>query len=185
MRPLNLGPAGTIGNSATTRRGTTWRALGANSPDRDSGSLEKIMGLEIRISHLSYNVMPDSFFAASKPRKRKRSTAGHDADSGSSKKFAKKAGTSRTTGSLVKATKSVRRKRDEELDSDQTNEEDGGIDDMDLRHGLDAGQEGSGDEDVDETPAEKRLRLAQLYLDSIKDGLGTLDCSNAFASQSH
>jgi ribosomal RNA-processing protein 9 len=65
------------------------------------------------------------------------------------------------------------KKVDEELDSDQTNEEDGGIDDLDLRHGSDSGPERSGDEDEDETPAEKRLRLAQLYLDSVKEGLGT------------
>ena len=49
----------------------------------------------------------------------------------------------------------------------------GGIGDLDLRHGLDSGLEGSGDEDEGETPAEKRLRLARLYLDSVKQGLGT------------
>lgn len=65
-----------------------------------------------------------------------------------------------------------KKKKDEELDSDQTNDEDGGIDDLDLRHDLHAGPEDSGEEDEDETPAEKRLRLAQLYLDSVKEGLG-------------
>lgn len=30
----------------------------------------------------------------------------------------------------------------------------------------------SGEEDEEETPAEKRLRLAKLYLESVKDGLG-------------
>ena len=71
------------------------------------------------------------------------------------------------------APNATRRKKkvDEELDSDQTNE-DGGIDDMDLRHDLHARPEDSGQEDEDETPAEKRLRLAQLYLDSVKEGLG-------------
>lgn len=122
--------------------------------------------------------MPDSFFAASKPRKRKRSTSGHDADSsaaGASKKFARKGGkpgANRKPTNLNTAPKRKGKTADEELESDQTNEEDGGIDDMDLRHDLDAGLEGSGEEDEDETPAEKRLRLAQLYLDNVKEGLG-------------
>jgi len=30
----------------------------------------------------------------------------------------------------------------------------------------------SDEEDVDETPAEKRLRLAKLYLDSVKNDMG-------------
>ena len=60
---------------------------------------------------------------------------------------------------------------DEEL-SDQTNEDDAGeIEDMDLRPGSDIGLEGSGEEDEDETPAEKQLRLAKLYLKSVKEGL--------------
>lgn len=59
---------------------------------------------------------------------------------------------------------------DEELNSDRTDSEDGGIDDIDLR--ADVQPETSGDEDEDETPAEKRLRLAKLYLESVKDGLG-------------
>ncbi|TFY80355.1 hypothetical protein EWM64_g3654 [Hericium alpestre] len=42
--------------------------------------------------------------------------------------------------------------------------------DMDLRtEEVDANE--SGEEDEDETPAEKRLRLAKLYLDSVKEGL--------------
>lgn len=58
--------------------------------------------------------------------------------------------------------------RDEDL-SDQT---DGGdIDDMDLRTEEDD-PGASGDEDDNETPADKRLRLAQLYLDSLKTSLG-------------
>lgn len=122
--------------------------------------------------------MPDSFFAAAKPRKRKRSTSGHDGNSaaiGPSKKFARKGSAHPNATSSGKVTGVAKRKgktADEELDSDQTNDEDGGIDDMDLRHGLDSGQEGSGEEDEEETPAEKRLRLAQLYLDSVREGLG-------------
>jgi len=77
--------------------------------------------------------------------------------------------------------KKTGKKVDEELDSDQTNEEGGGIDDLDLRHESDLGLEGSGDEDEDETPAEKRLRLAQLYLDSVKEGLGISDYSKVIS----
>lgn len=118
--------------------------------------------------------MPDSFFAASKPRKRKRSTSAYDGQVGSagnSTKFVRKdaSGANRSAGRIQKK---KGKRTDEELDSDQTNEEDGGIDDLDLRHGVDSGPEGSGDEDEDETPAAKRLRLAQLYLDSVKEGLG-------------
>jgi ribosomal RNA-processing protein 9 len=127
--------------------------------------------------------MPDSFFAASKPRKRKRSTSGHDGNSGAvgtSKKFARRDGKPGGNRNAVKVhgiQKKKGKKADEELDSDQTNEEDGGIDDLDLRHGSDLGQEASGDEDEDETPAEKRLRLAQLYLESVKEGLGASRCN--------
>jgi len=130
--------------------------------------------------------MPDSFFAVSKPRKRKRSTSGHDGNSGgagTSKKFARKdgkPGANRSVNGIQKKGK----KKDEELDSDQTNEEDGGIDDLDLRHVSDSAQGGSGDEDENETPAEKRLRLAQLYLDSVKEGLGTAHYSKLFTKRS-
>lgn len=122
--------------------------------------------------------MPDSFFAISKPRKRKRSTSGHDGNSGTSKKIPRKDRKSGANRSVVAARSQKKKvkKTDEELDSDQNDEEGGGgggIDDLDLRHGLDSGLEGSGDEDDGETPAEKRLRLAQLYLDSVKKGLGT------------
>ncbi len=62
--------------------------------------------------------------------------------------------------------------RDEEL-SDQTDDNAGeGLDDLDLRaEEEDPGK--SGDEDENETPAEKRLRLAQLYIDNLKTSLGT------------
>ncbi|KAL9709388.1 pre-rRNA processing protein [Leucoagaricus gongylophorus] len=85
--------------------------------------------------------MPDSFFANPKTRKRKR------------------------TQTLRHATK--RPKIDEELsDQHSSGDEWGGMQepqDMDLRV--------SGDEDEDETPAEKRLRLAQVYLNTVKESL--------------
>ncbi|THU98464.1 WD40 repeat-like protein [Dendrothele bispora CBS 962.96] len=118
--------------------------------------------------------MPDSFFTSTKPRKRKRSDAG---PSGSSK-LARKASSKSTkhekpfsTKNNVKGVTSKKKRRDEELESDQTDEDEGGIDDMDLRADSDEEVE-SGDDDPDETPAEKRLRLAQLYLDSVKQDIG-------------
>ena len=95
--------------------------------------------------------MPDSFFT-SKSRKRKRP------DSGAKP---------RVSSAKAPQKKSKRKAADEEL-SDQTNEEHG-IDDLDLRAGPDGE---SGDEDDKETPAQKRLRLAKLYLESVKDDLG-------------
>lgn len=37
---------------------------------------------------------------------------------------------------------------------------------------VDPNESGEDGEDEGETPAEKRLRLARLYLESVKDGLG-------------
>ena len=122
--------------------------------------------------------MPDSFFTSSKPRKRKRSESSAHAEApGKSKKFLRKSTTSQED--KKKKVNGVHHKRqkprvDEEL-SDQTDEGDGGsgVDDMDLRVNMDDEDPGaSGEEDENETPAEKRLRLAQLYLDSVKVDLG-------------
>ncbi|KAJ7209621.1 WD40-repeat-containing domain protein [Mycena pura] len=104
--------------------------------------------------------MPDAFFASSKPRKRKRSEV--DVGGPSSKKVVRK--------KASYGAKNRKRKVDEELDSDQTNDEGGDINDVDLTADVDVDPGASGDE-VDETPAEKRLRLAKLYLESIKEGL--------------
>ncbi|KAF5352289.1 hypothetical protein D9758_011962 [Tetrapyrgos nigripes] len=127
--------------------------------------------------------MPDSFFTSTKPRKRKRSDAGPSSsskfarkvsgnpakhDSGGRKSASKTKPNGLTTASV---TKKKKRKTDEELQSDQTDDDEGGIDDMDLRAASDEQVE-SGDDDPDETPAEKRLRLAQLYLDSVKQDMG-------------
>ncbi|KAJ3864630.1 WD40-repeat-containing domain protein [Lentinula novae-zelandiae] len=103
--------------------------------------------------------MPDSFFTSGKPRKRKRvetSPAGAISD----KKIR------HTPNPKGKKPKSKR--LDEDLDSDQTS---GLGDDDDLRAPLDLEDEVEGDDDPDETPAEKRLRLAHLYLDGVKEDL--------------
>ena len=125
--------------------------------------------------------MPDFFFASSKPRKRKRadSTGGPPTHG---KKLARKgSSTSRDTAKkhggklngVLKTSKSHGRAADEEL-SDQTDEGEGDIDDMDLRADVDLDDHVSGEEDEDETPAEKRLRLAKLHLENVKIGLGKI-----------
>ncbi|KAF8874848.1 WD40-repeat-containing domain protein [Infundibulicybe gibba] len=106
-----------------------------------------------------------SFFVSSKQRKRKRIDS--NADGGAPKKIARKGPPAREgrktgAGKNINGAKKLKGKAvDEELESD--GDGDGGVDvdDMDLR----------ADEDEDETPAEKRLRLAKLYLESVKDGL--------------
>ncbi|KAJ6593747.1 WD40 repeat-like protein [Mycena capillaripes] len=113
--------------------------------------------------------MPDAFFTSSKPRKRKRSDAGPAGPS--HKKFARKdvSGGKKAPNGAPK--RNAKRPMDEELDSDQTNDEGGDLDDLDLTADVDVDPGASGDEDEDETPAEKRLRLAKLYLESVKEGL--------------
>ena len=129
--------------------------------------------------------MPDSFFTSTKPRKRKRSESSSSSlHAGPRNKFLRKSTTStsasqktRKTNGVVKRNPRPRPRVDEEL-SDRTDEDDdeggGGVDDMELRVNLGDDEDlgGSGEEDENETPAEKRLRLARLYLESVKDDLG-------------
>ncbi|OAX43760.1 WD40 repeat-like protein [Rhizopogon vinicolor AM-OR11-026] len=113
--------------------------------------------------------MPDSFFASTKIRKRKRPVNTTERG-GSAKKIIRKGKASSQDATHAGTRRRVTRAADEELNSDRTDSEGGGIDDIDLRASIEP--ETSGDEDAHETPAEKRLRLAKLYLDSVKDGLG-------------
>jgi len=116
--------------------------------------------------------MPDPFFSTSKPKKRKRldSTFNGVRPSNTIKP-------SRTSKDRSK-TKSTRR------DEDLSDTDGGDVDDMDLRaEEVDTGF--SGDEDETEVPAEKRLRLAQLYLDSIKTSLGVYAAWNVALVLSH
>lgn len=120
--------------------------------------------------------MPDAFFASNKNRKRKRS-ASADQGPSSSKKPARGAASGRGGKAKRNApapAKAKHSKRDEEL-SDETQDEEGmeAVDEMDLRApDVDPNAYESDEEDEDETPAEKRLRLAKLYLDGVKEGLG-------------
>ena len=107
--------------------------------------------------------MPDSFFAT-KSRKRKR-VASKDTGPSSSKKVLKT-----SNGRHISANgKGKARTADEDLHSDGS--ESVALEDMDLRADeVDLNE--SGDEDAGETPAEKRLRLAKLYLQSVREDLG-------------
>jgi ribosomal RNA-processing protein 9 len=116
--------------------------------------------------------MPDAFFANNKTRKRKRSAAEGPSTSKKHVRIQSKQQPGSAKGKKT-ATKPAR-SRDEEL-SDATPDDDGGsgVDDMDLRApDVDPNAYESAEEDEDETPAEKRLRLAKVYLDSVKQGLG-------------
>ena len=111
--------------------------------------------------------MPDSFFAT-KSRKRKRVTVRDTGGPSSSKKKAQKTGDGRPAGGKGKA-----RAADEDLHSDGS--ESVALEDMDLRADeVDPNE--SGDEDAGETSAQKRLRLAKLYLQSVKEDLGAAPC---------
>lgn len=90
--------------------------------------------------------MSDSFFAST--RKRKKPSFGNQ------RKTTKSAGSKRTRDP----------KADDSDDDDQIGA--GGIDDMELR-----GSEVESEEEIQETAAEKRIRLAKGYLDGIKQGL--------------
>lgn len=123
--------------------------------------------------------MPDAFFAKSS-RKRKRSTTGEGPST--SKKPARSQGKQTFTSGAKgkKGSGKPTRKRDEELSDETHDEDDGGdVDDMDLRAPeVDPNAYESAEEDEEETPAEKRLRLAKLYLDGVKQGLGLGVCNS-------
>ncbi|KAH9988121.1 WD40 repeat-like protein [Russula compacta] len=105
--------------------------------------------------------MPDSFFAT-KTRKRKR-MASKDSGPSSSKKVPKT-----SNGRVSAKGKGKARATEEDLHSGGSGSE--ALDDMDLRADeVDPNE--SGDEDAGETPAEKRLRLARVYLESLKEDI--------------
>lgn len=113
--------------------------------------------------------MPDPFFASSS-RKRKRSTSA-PSKGAPKKKAVFNNGKSKLKPSTSTPSRIKKRVVDEEL-SDATDEDAGGVDDMDLR-ASDEEPYHSDSENEDETPAEKRLRLAQAYLEGVKNSLGT------------
>lgn len=123
--------------------------------------------------------MPDSFFATNKPRKRKRS-ASTDQGPSTSKKPARASAAGKSNAlrngknkPAQPASRTKRKARDEELsDETQDDDEGAGVDEMDLRAPeVDPNAYESGEEDEAETEAEKRLRLAKLYIQDVKEGL--------------
>ena len=114
--------------------------------------------------------MPDAFFVPKKTRKMKRNATTKTSTTTNSKSAINGKGRPGSTSSG----KAKAKDRDEELESGGS-DEDGfeGIDDMELRASSDSDPNASGEEDELETPAEKRLRLAKLYLDSVKEDLGS------------
>jgi ribosomal RNA-processing protein 9 len=130
--------------------------------------------------------MPDAFFAGSNSKKRKRT---HPNGVSSSNKTAKRSsGVAASSSSLRRRVKNgqkngvsqvlqkgVPKKRDEELESDS--DAGNAVDfDEDLRASeideAEIREQAEMEDDEDETPAEKRLRLAKLYLESVKNDLG-------------
>lgn len=127
--------------------------------------------------------MPDSFFASSKTRKRKRSDDHAPSTSKNHSRVPNGKGKSALrgppqkgrAGAVTQAKNGKRRAAADEELSDATSDKDGGagIDDMDLRApDVDPDAYESGEEDEDESPAEKRLRLAKLYIEGVKHSLG-------------
>lgn len=134
--------------------------------------------------------MSDAFFAGSNSKKRKRA---HASGVSFPKKAAKRSpGVAASSSSKLKGVentqknglastlqKSVPKRREDELESD-----------LDAEGGVDFGEDLQASEtdeaemrerayiedDEDESPAEKRLRLAKLYLESVKNGLGAPPC---------
>ncbi|KAH7101193.1 WD40 repeat-like protein [Auriculariales sp. MPI-PUGE-AT-0066] len=123
--------------------------------------------------------MPDPFFVASKGQKRKRAPAASSSSAASERatKKQKHGQPSKPSKSAVKPAQTSRKRRDEESESEE-GEDDGNIDDLDLTR-SDEDQGASGDEDAHETPAEKRLRLAKLYLESVKKDMAEGDIDAA------
>ena len=114
--------------------------------------------------------MPDRFFTTgSKKRKRASSSA-------SISTLRKKPATTDGKPRSKKPSSGIQQPkkriaRDEELsDATEGDRDLGGVDDMDLR-ASDEDPNQSGSENENETPAEKRLRLAQMYLEGVKTSL--------------
>lgn len=112
----------------------------------------------------------DAFFAKTNKRKRSAPTR-----NGPVKKPRQPTGNFRAA-KASRQTSAPSRKRDEELDSQHTDSDHdigGDIDDLDLQE-SEIDENASGEEDENETAAQKRLRLAKLYLKSVRDDLGDL-----------
>lgn len=113
--------------------------------------------------HYYDNLMPDPLFAKNKSSKRKRSQPS-----------VTRPNTKNGFRKQVPASASKKRRPNDEDDEELSSEKDetlGVFDDVDLEGPGAQLEDASGDEFEDETPAEKRLRLAKLYLNSVKKGI--------------
>lgn len=110
--------------------------------------------------------MPDAFFVTKKTRKRQRPSGSNSKVASTSKKQLNAKGRPTANGKSKSS-----RPRNEGSDSVTSEDEFTGIDDLELR-ASDEDEYVSGDENELETPAQKRLRLATAYLESVKEGLG-------------
>ncbi|KAF8576776.1 WD40 repeat-like protein [Ramaria rubella] len=102
--------------------------------------------------------MLDTFFASTRKKRKRPSQPGSTSRKTPRTKQFVKSGTTKKSGL----------QQDEELESDAMHTD---IDDLDLRASEVDPAESDREEDVRETPAAKRLRLARIYLDSVKEGL--------------
>ena len=119
------------------------------------------------LERVSCKGMPDPFFATGSKKRKRPSSSGsvpRKKPATVNGKFSSK----KPSG----AQQSKRRiARDEELsDATEDDHDLGGVDDMDLR-ASDEDPYQSGSENENETPAEKRLRLARMYLEGVKTSL--------------
>ncbi|KIK60314.1 hypothetical protein GYMLUDRAFT_167584 [Collybiopsis luxurians FD-317 M1] len=113
--------------------------------------------------------MPDSFFTSNKPRKRKRTEPSSVTGSSQAKRTRHSSNlASKTSANAKKPGKTKGKQLDEDLGSDQTSD---AADDDNLIAPSDLEDGSEEEDDPDETPAEKRLRLAQLYLDGVREDL--------------
>lgn len=119
--------------------------------------------------------MPDSFFE----RKRKRPSAKGEGSSGKDKRAIAPQSKSRINGKR-------RRNEGSESDSSDGGEGVGDAETMDLRHSYTHAMGSASEDEMEETPAQARVRLAKLYVDGMKrdragDAEGGADAAQADA----
>ncbi|EPQ29507.1 uncharacterized protein PFL1_02726 [Pseudozyma flocculosa PF-1] len=109
--------------------------------------------------------MPDAFFQ--KKRKRAPSAGGGGADVRSASSPRAGPSSSRRHTATLSAHKRANRKRHDD-DNDSPDNDDEGLDTMDLQHRYDQGPDSEDEAERAETAAEARVRLARQYLDGLR-----------------
>ncbi|KAI9259429.1 WD40-repeat-containing domain protein [Phascolomyces articulosus] len=103
--------------------------------------------------------MNDSFFSAATPTRKRKRTGPPGA--------ASKAQSRQNNKAVQKRPRQQNGKKKHESDIDESGDDEGGIDDLNLS----GGDSESSEEEIEETAAEKRVRLAKAYLGKIQEGL--------------